>query len=91
MNAAQHKTLLAIFGTPVRSGILRADIVSLLDACEAEVSEGSGSRVRVALNGVKAVLHRPHPRKETDKGTVKAVRRFLTEAGVNPAWNTKGT
>jgi len=27
----------------------------------AEVSEGSGSRVRIALNGVKAIFHRPHP------------------------------
>ena len=47
-----------------------------------EVSEGSGSRIRVALNGVRAVFHRPHPEKETDKGTLKSVRRFLLEAGV---------
>jgi hypothetical protein len=40
--------------------------------------------VRVALNDVRAVFHRPHPRKETDKGAVKSVRRFLTEAGVVP-------
>ena len=47
----------------------------------AEVSEGSGSRVRVYLSGVRAVFHRPHPEKETDKGAVKSVRRFLQEAG----------
>jgi hypothetical protein len=46
------------------------------------VSEGSGSRVRVYLNGVRAVFHRPHPQKETDKGELKSIRRFLTEAGV---------
>src|SRR5271157_1693948 len=39
---------------------------SLVLACSAEVTEGQGSRVRVALNGVRAVFHRPHPRKETE-------------------------
>lgn len=61
-----------------------ADIESLLVACGAEISEGRGSRVRIALHGVRAVFHRPHPRKETDKGAVVAMRRFLTEAGVEP-------
>jgi hypothetical protein len=50
----------------------------------AELSEGRGSRVRVYLNKVRAVFHRPHPRKETDKGAVKSMRRFLTEAGFGP-------
>ena len=60
------------------------DIESLMLACGAEISEGAGSRVRVALNGVMAVFHRPHPKKETDKGALKSVRRFLSEAGVSP-------
>jgi hypothetical protein len=29
-----------------------------------------------------AVFHRPHPRKEIDKGAVKSLRKFLREAGV---------
>ncbi|MFN6309943.1 MAG: type II toxin-antitoxin system HicA family toxin, partial [Planctomyces sp.] len=37
-----------------------------------------------ALNDVRAVFHRPHPQKETDKGAVRSMRRFLTEAGVTP-------
>ncbi|HXZ16777.1 MAG TPA: type II toxin-antitoxin system HicA family toxin [Roseiarcus sp.] len=60
------------------------DIESLLAACGAEISEGQGSRVRVALNGVRAVFHRPHPQKETDKGALRSVRRFLSEAEVRP-------
>jgi predicted HicB family RNase H-like nuclease len=32
-------------------------------------------------DGVWLTDHRPHPRKEADKGAVKAVRRLLTEAG----------
>ena len=84
MKAKHRKTLQAIFENPVRATILWVDIENLLIACGAEISEGRGSRVRVALNGVRAVFHRPHPRKETDKGAVVSLRRFLTEAGVEP-------
>jgi hypothetical protein len=76
------KTLQAIFADPVRAGIRWSDVESLLIHLGAEVSEGEGSRIRVALNGVRAVFHRPHPRKETDKGAVCSMRRFLAEAGV---------
>ncbi|MBB5752123.1 hypothetical protein GGQ63_001175 [Prosthecomicrobium pneumaticum] len=77
-------TLDALFAEPVRAGIVWRDIEALLAACGAEMSEGQGSRVRVALNGVRAVFHRPHPQKETDKGAVKSVRRFLLEAEIAP-------
>ncbi|MDB5594741.1 MAG: hexulose-6-phosphate isomerase [Hyphomicrobiales bacterium] len=75
-------TLDAVFDDPLRANIPWRDIEALFVALGAEISEGNGSRVRVALNGVRAVFHRPHPHKETDKGAVKAVRRFLTGAEV---------
>lgn len=84
MNSQQRRILEKVFDDPMRSNILWADIESLLRACGAEITEGQGSRVRVALNGVRAVFHRPHPRPETDKGAIKSMRRFLTEAGVIP-------
>ena len=84
MTARHRRTLHAVFENPVRANIPCADIESLLRACGAEISEGRGSRVRIALNGVRAVLHRPHPQKETDKGAVVSMRRFLIEAGVEP-------
>ena len=84
MNRKQQKTLEAIFEEPVRANIAWKDIEALFLVLGAEVSEGSGSRVRIALHGVRAVFHRPHPQKETDKGAVKSVRRFLQEAGVTP-------
>ena len=77
-------TLAAILADPVRSGVAWTDIEALMTACGAEITEGRGSRIRVALNGVRAVFHRPDPQKETDKGAVKSVRRFLFEAGVTP-------
>jgi len=84
MNNRHRRTLLAIFDDPVRSGIVWTEIEMLFLALGGEVGEGNGSRVRVALNGVRAVFHRPHPEKETDKGAVRSVRRFLKEAGVEP-------
>jgi hypothetical protein len=83
MNAKQRKILVAVFAMPVRSDILWSDIESLFRALGGETSEGSGSRIRVALNGVRAVFHRPHPERETDKGTLKSVRRFLLAAGIS--------
>lgn len=83
--SGKHKAILeAIFAEPVRAGILWRDIEALFEACGGEISEGRGSRVRVALKGVRAVFHRPHPQKETDKGAVKSVRRFLSEAEIRP-------
>lgn len=84
MNQKHRGTLDAVFDDPVRSNIPWRDIEAMLEAAGAEISEGAGSRVRIALNGVRAVFHRPHPQKETDKGAVRSMRRFLTEAGVVP-------
>jgi len=84
LRSKHRKTLEAIFAHPARADIPWADIESLLVACGAEISEGQGARVRIVLNDVRAVFHRPHPRRETDKGAVRAMRRFLTEAGIEP-------
>ncbi|TXN63188.1 type II toxin-antitoxin system HicA family toxin [Methylobacterium sp. WL6] len=84
LGGRHRTTLAAIFADPVRSGVVWSDIEALMSACGAEITEGRGSRIRVALHGVRAVFHRPHPQKETDKVAVKSVRRFLIEAGVTP-------
>lgn len=83
--SGRHRRILSsVFAEPVLASVLWSDIENLLTALGAELSEGRGSRVRVHLNGVRAVFHRPHPRKETDKGALKAVRRFLVAAGKEP-------
>ncbi|MGA7829091.1 MAG: type II toxin-antitoxin system HicA family toxin [Geobacteraceae bacterium] len=81
LSSKHLKTLRAIFEDPVRSDIEWTGIENLLLVLGAEVTEGRGSRVRVYLKGVRAVFHRPHPQKETEKGALKSMRRFLTEAG----------
>jgi hypothetical protein len=82
LSGKHEKTLRAIYADPIRADVSWMDVESLLVALGAEMSEGRGSRVRIALNGVRAVFHRPHPRKETDKGALRSMRRFLGEAGI---------
>jgi hypothetical protein len=84
MHGRHRATLRAVFAEPVQANIPWREVEAMLRAAGAEISEGRGSRVRVSLNGVDAVFHRPHPRKETDRGAVRSLRRFLTQAGVIP-------
>ena len=82
MDTKHQRTLTSIYEILTRSNIAWSDIEVLFIALGGEVSQGNGSRVRVYLKGVRAVFHRPHPQKETDKGALKSVRRFLSETGV---------
>ena len=82
MNKNNQRTLDCIIEKPERSDILWKDIEGLIAALGGEISEGRGSRVRICLNGVRAVFHRPHPKRVTDKGAVSSMRRFLKEAEV---------
>jgi hypothetical protein len=84
MNSKNRRTLEAIFANPVRADVKWSDIEALVLACGGEVEEGRGSRVLVKLNGERAVFHRPHPKPDTDKGALKAVRRFLESVGIKP-------
>lgn len=71
-----------IFKNPVQSDIEWLDIEKFLKSLGAAIFEGNGSHVRIELNGERAVFHRPHPDKITDKGAVKSMRKFLENAGV---------
>lgn len=82
MNSKQRRTLEAIFHEPTKADIAWKDIESLLRGLGAKVSGGRGSRVRVMLNDVAAVFHRPHPQPTTNKGAVESVREFLIRSRV---------
>ncbi|MCH8121720.1 MAG: type II toxin-antitoxin system HicA family toxin [Bacteroidetes bacterium] len=78
----RRKTLVRIFEDPIRADIEWSSIVKMLVALGAERSEGRGSRVRIHLPGVRAVFHRPPPKKEIDKGALRSMRIFLSRAGI---------
>jgi hypothetical protein len=78
------RTLAAVFRQPISGDIKWRDVESLLRNLGAEIEERSGSRVAVFFNGRTAVLHRPHPSPNLDKGAVRDIRRFLESTGVKP-------
>ena len=82
MNNKVLKTYRDVYSNPVKADIEWVDIERMLIGLGANLSEGNGSRVRVELNGERAVFHRPHPESTTDKGAVKSVRRFLENARI---------
>ena len=82
MNKKTTRTLDKIIEKPERSDIPWKDIESLIIALGGEITEGRGSRVRIYLNDIRAVFHRPHPKRVTDKGAVSSMRKFLKEAEV---------
>ena len=71
-------TLAAVFAEPVPANIRWRDIESLMKHHGAEITEGSGSRIRVALNGVRAVFHRPHPRPGAHR-PLRAIRETISD------------
>ena len=82
MRKKHRKTLNAIFAKPDRANIPWEDVEALLIALGAYISYGGGSMVRVLLNDVVAVFHKPHPQKEVYKSAVRRIRRFLVEADI---------
>ncbi len=82
MSRKHDKTLAALFVDPVRANIAWVDVLGLLSSLGAEITQGSGSRVRVALGEAKAVFHEPHPEKKLSRPAVRSVRDFLVRAGV---------
>ncbi|HIP23636.1 MAG TPA: type II toxin-antitoxin system HicA family toxin [Rhodobacteraceae bacterium] len=85
MVSTKHtRTLRAIFETPTRASLRWSDIEKCLITLGAEISEGSGSRVRIKLNGERMTFHRPHPSPDTDKGAVVTLRKFLKNTGYDP-------
>lgn len=81
LSSRHRKTLAAVFEDPARANVRWREIERLFEGLGAEISEGRGSRVRVALGTARAVFHRPHPQPTTDKGALKSVRKFLLASG----------
>ena len=84
MHGKHKNTLQAIFADPVGGAIKWRDIEALLVSLGAEVSEGSGSRVRFTIKDRTLFIHRPHPSPDTKRWAVREVRKFLIELGMEP-------
>lgn len=60
------------------------DVERMLVHHGATIHEGRGSRISVALSGLSADFHRPHPQKEAKQYQIRDVRALLTLAGIKP-------
>ena len=84
LSRKHQKTLAETFARPTPTGIKWARIEALIVALGGTVDQRAGSRVALALNGVDAVFHSPHPSPDASRPAVRAVAEFLTHAGVAP-------
>ncbi len=80
----KHLNLLrSIFHDPLSANIHWREVESLLHHLGAEVEPSHGARFRVVLNKVEGFLHHPHNSTTCTKQDIKALREYLTHAGVS--------
>ena len=84
LRSRQQRTLARIFAKPTPSDLRWVEVVSLMRALDVAISERAGSRVRFEKDGVRLVVHRPHPGPNLGKGLVLQVAEFLDDIGVKP-------
>ena len=83
MNHHHRKVLHAIFAHPVSGNIDFKAVEHLLTDLGADIDNKSGARIGVTLNGHTVALHHAHKSLPTDE--VRQVKKFLEDAGVDPA------
>lgn len=83
-----HRTinlLRTIFHDPPSGNVHWREVESLLKHVGASLEPISGARVRVKLNGMEGVLHRPHHSNVLDASSLMHVREILARGGVTPS------
>ena len=82
----KHEHLLqTVFHDPISGNIHWREVESLLGHLGADVEPLSGARIRVKLNGVEGILHRPHHGNTLDKSSVRHLREYLAHARCTPS------
>jgi hypothetical protein len=82
----RHATLIrTIFHDPPTGNLHWRDVESLLKHVGASLEPISGARIRVKLNRMEDVLHRPHHSNVLDASALVHLRAFLARAGVTPS------
>jgi len=85
MSHKHDRALAAIFKAPPSGNLHWREVESLVKSLGAEFHELPGARLRVLLNGVEGILHRPHHSSVLPKQDVKHLREFLRSAGIRPS------
>jgi hypothetical protein len=87
-----HANLIrSIFHDPPSGNMHWREVEALLKHVGASLEPISGARIRVRLNRMEDVLHRPHHSNVLDAKSLLHVRGFLARAGITPSlYEAKG-
>ena len=85
MSHRHAKLIRSIFHDPPSGNLHWREVESLLNHVGASLEPLSGARVRVSLNRMEDVLHRPHHSNVLDAKSLVHLRGFLARAGVTPS------
>ncbi len=82
----RHANLIrAIFHDPPSGNVHWREVESLLKHVGASIEPISGARIRVKLNHMEDVLHRPHHSNVLNVSSLMHLRQFLARGGVTPS------
>jgi hypothetical protein len=82
MNHKHRIALHALFAHPMSSNVDPKIVKSMLEELGAEITHSRHNHLLVTLNGVTHGFHDTHH--SLSKDEVAALRKFLTEAGIEP-------
>ncbi len=77
-------TLARIFARPTPQNIRWSEFAALVNAGGGQMEEREGSRVAVIFQDRVMVIHKPHPRPEMKRSTVRDIRDFFLSVGLTP-------
>lgn len=83
MNHKHLKVLEAIFAHPTSANIDFKEVVHVLEALGAEITNKSGNRIGISFKGHEIALANSHH--ALSKDDVIRVKKFLIDRGVDPA------
>jgi hypothetical protein len=83
MNHRHRKVLQALFAHPTSANIHLSDVETVLADLGAELETSSHGRLTVRLNGQARTF--AHAGRTVPPDEVRQIRRFLEEAGIDPA------
>lgn len=85
MSRHHAQLIRSIFHDPPSRNIHWRDIESLLRHVGTDIEPLSGARIRMKLNRMEGILHRPHHSNTLDSSGILHLREFLARAGVTPS------
>ena len=85
MSRHHAQLIRSIFHDPPSGNVHWREIESLLKHLGCEIESLSGARIRVRLQRMEDILHRPHHGHTLDARALVHLRGFLARAGVTPS------